>query len=176
MAEQISIFISFPCTPPQCSCRLLVAVGGGEKHQATTRGKFCPHKINFIKMASGVVRMGRIVLMCRGFEALAKAADFYHQGLGFAIIRITDDWAELRCGTKTSGNDQDSSSINLQAVSSEAQLSTGYSPILSFEVDDMNTVVSRCAQKGGHLDGLIQYPAHGNVATLCAPGGQMIGL
>lgn len=124
-------------------------------------------------MASHGIRIGRIVLMCRGSEGLSKAADFYHQALGLAVTRITDDWAELNCST-TKG--QDSISINLQAVHSEAQLSTGYSPILSFEVDDMDSVVSRCAQMGGHLDGPIQYPAHGKVAALRAPGGQMIGL
>lgn len=122
------------------------------------------------------IRLGRIVLMCRGSDGLSKAADFYHQGLGLSVTRITDDWAELRCGTNKSGNDQDSLSINLQAVHSEAQLSTGYSPMLSFEVDDMDSIVSRCAQMGGHLDGPIQYPAHGKVAALRAPGGQMIGL
>ena len=123
-------------------------------------------------MASHGIRIGRIVLMCRGSEGLSKAADFYHQALGLAVTRITDDWAELRCSTKG----EDSLSINLQAVHSESQLSTGYSPIISFEVSDMDSVVSRCAQMGGHLDGPIQYPAHGKVAALRAPGGQMIGL
>ena len=126
-------------------------------------------------MASHGIRLGRIVLMCRGSEGLSKAADFYHHALGLAVTRITDDWAELRCSTKNGGDTQDLS-INLQAVHSEAQLSTGYSPLISFEVDDMDSVVSRCAQMGGHLDGPIQYPAHGKVAALRAPGGQMIGL
>jgi len=129
------------------------------------------------------VRLGRIVLMVRGSEGVAKAADFYHGALGLTVTRLTDDWAELRCGTSasataggSSSGHQDSISINLQAVHSEPQLSTGYSPILAFEVDDMDNVVSKCAQMGGHLDGPIQYPAHGKVAALRAPDGHMIGL
>jgi predicted enzyme related to lactoylglutathione lyase len=121
------------------------------------------------------VRLGRIVLMVRGSEGVAKAVDFYHGALGMTLTRMTDDWAELRCGTM-GGTNQDSVSINLRAVSSEPQLSTGYSPIISFEVDDMDTVVAKCAQMGGHLDGPIQYPAHGKVAALRTPDGHMIGL
>ena len=126
-------------------------------------------------MAASGIRLGRIVLMVRGAEGLAKATEFYSSALGLAVTRATDDWAELRCGTK-SGGGQDGISISLQAVHSEPQLSTGYSPLLSFEVEDMDSVVARCAQMGGHLDGPIQYPAHGKVAALRAPGGQMIGL
>ena len=126
------------------------------------------------------IRLGRIVMMVRGAEGVAKAAEFYHGALGLTITRLTDDWAELRCGTMNSINsnnsNNDSISINLQAVHSEPQLSTGYTPILTFEVDDMDTVVSKCAQMGGHLDGPIQYPAHGKVAALRAPDGHMIGL
>lgn len=125
-------------------------------------------------VAAGV-RLGRIVMMVRGSEGVAKAVDFYHGALGLSVTRMTDDWAELRCGTM-SGGSQDSISINLRAVHSEPQLSVGYSPILSFEVNDMDSVVAKCAQMGGHLDGPIQYPAHGKVAALRAPCGHMIGL
>ena len=122
------------------------------------------------------VRLGRIVMMVRGSEGVAKAVDFYHGALALTVTRVTDDWAELRCGTMAGSNNQDTISISLQAVHSEPQLSTGYSPILSFEVDDMDTVVAKCASNGGHLDGPIQYPAHGKVAALRSPDGHMIGL
>jgi predicted enzyme related to lactoylglutathione lyase len=125
-------------------------------------------------MTAGI-RLGRIVLMVRGSEGLAKAVSFYNGALGLSVSRMTDDWAELRCGTMSSSS-HDSISITLQAVYSEPQLSTGYSPLLSFEVADMDSVVSRCAQMGGHLDGPIQYPAHGKVAALRSPDGHMIGL
>jgi len=133
---------------------------------------------------AGGVRLGRIVMMVRGSEGVAKAVDFYHGALGLTVTRLTDDWAELRCGTmatadgttSSSSSSNDAISISIQAVHSEPQLSTGYTPILSFEVDDMDSVVAKCAMNGGHLDGPIQYPAHGKVAALRAPDGHMIGL
>ena len=114
-------------------------------------------------------------MMVRGTEGLKKSVDFYHGALGLTVSRLTDDWAELRCGA-ICGTHDDTISINLQAVYSEPQLSTGYSPLVSFEVDDMDSVVARCAMNGGHLDGPIQYPAHGKVAALRTPDGHMIGL
>lgn len=99
---------------------------------------------------------------------MSKAVDFYHGALGLSVLRHSDEWAELSCGRAFT--------LNLQAVSNEAQLSVGYSPMLSFEVMDMDTVVSKCAQMGAHLDGPIQYPAHGKVAAMRTPDGHMIGL
>lgn len=121
-------------------------------------------------MASAAVgaRFSRAVLMVRGAEGVQKAVDFYQKGLGLAIVRHTDEWAELSSGNNFA--------LNLQAVEGEAQLSTGYSPLLSFDVDDLNEVVANCSQLGGHLDGPIQYPAHGKVAALRTPDGHMIGL
>lgn len=99
---------------------------------------------------------------------MAKAVDFYHSGLGLSLLRHSDEWAELSCGRAFT--------LNLQAVSNESQLSNGYSPMLSFEVADMDTTISKCAQLGAHLDGPIQYPAHGKVAAMRTPDGHMIGL
>ncbi|CAB9523892.1 lactoylglutathione lyase family protein glyoxalase I family protein [Seminavis robusta] len=121
------------------------------------------------------VRLGRIVMMVRGGEGIQKAVDFYHGAMGLTVLRMTEEMAELRCGTGNSSS-EDSISINFQAVHSEAQLSTGYSPLLSFEVADMNSVVAKCVQLGAHIDGPIQYQAHGTVAALRDPCGHMIGL
>ena len=66
--------------------------------------------------------------------------------------------------------------LSIKAVESEAQLTQGYSPILSFDVDDLDTVIAKCAQMGANLDGPIQYPAHGKIAALRSPDGHMIGL
>lgn len=117
---------------------------------------------------AATARFARAVLMVRGAEGMTKAVDFYHTGLGLSVLRHSDEWAELACGK--------SFTLNLQAVSNEAQLSVGYSPMLSFEVPDMDSVVARCAQMGAHLDGPIQYPAHGKVAAMRTPDGHMIGL
>jgi len=132
------------------------------------------------------VRFGRALLMVRGAEAVAQSVNFYQNALGMHVVRHTDDWAELSCPVATSADSSSSASftapvsanfrLSIKAVESEAQLSVGYSPFLSFDVDDMDGTVARCAQMGAHLDGPIQYPAHGKVATLRAPDGHMIGL
>lgn len=119
-------------------------------------------------MASPGVRFARAVLMVRGSEGVSRAVDFYHNALGLAVVRHTDEWAELTCGKAFS--------LNLQAVTSEAQLCTSYSPLLTFEVDNMDSIIAKCAQMGAHLDGPIQYPAHGKVASLRSPDGHMIGI
>ena len=136
---------------------------------------------------SGGVRFGRAMLTVRGAEGVANSVHFYQQGLGMTIIRHTDEWAELSCQVGKSNspsdkNDQDIASaspsfrLNLKGVYNEAELTVGYSPFLCFEVDDMDTTITRCIQMGAHLDGPIQYPAHGKVATIRAPDGHMIGL
>jgi len=114
-------------------------------------------------------RLSRVVMMVRGSEGLASAVNFYHRAVGLPVVRVTDDWAELQAG--------ESVTLNLQAVSSnESQLSTGYSPWLTFQVDAMDQVVAACVQAGAHLDGPIQYPAHGKVAVIRTPENHMIGL
>jgi predicted enzyme related to lactoylglutathione lyase len=114
-----------------------------------------------------IARLSRIVLMVRKGESLIKATEFYHSALGLSLLRVTDDWAELSSDTVT---------ISLQGVTSEAQVSTGYSPLLNFEIDDMDDTIVKCMQMGGHLDGPIQYPAHGKIAAVRSPDGHMIGL
>ena len=116
-----------------------------------------------------LTRLTRAILMVRSDgHSLAKATEFYQSALGLEVMRVTDDWAELRDGNNLS--------LSLQAVPTEPQLSTGYSPILSFHVEDMDTTIAKCVQLGGKLDGPIQYPAHGKVAALRSPDGHMIGL
>jgi len=113
-------------------------------------------------------RISRVVLLVRGPEGLAKAVNFYHQAVGLPVVRVTDEWAEL-----TAGN---SLRLHLQAVQTESQLSTGYSPIIHFDIPNMDQAVAACVQNGAHLDGPIQFPAHGKVASMRTPDGHMIGL
>jgi len=141
--------------------------------------------------------------MVRGAEGVAESVNFYQNALGMNVSRHTDEWAELTCGVASSGSDDvlaetvpapptmmtttspmvrpatpaiTNFRLSIKAVESEAQLSHGYTPFLSFDVDDMDSVVARCAQMGAKLDGPIQYPAHGKVAVMRAPDGHMIGL
>ena len=143
-------------------------------------------------MASIGVRFGRALIMVRGSTGVAAAVNFYQNGLGMAVVRHTDDWAELTCpvgpsssntNIKNTNNNDDTDPptqtnfhLSIQSSDSEAQLSAGYSPFLNFDVDDMDMIVARCVQMGANLDGPIQYPAMGKVAALRAPDGHMIGL
>ncbi|KAL9180088.1 hypothetical protein ACHAXT_008058 [Thalassiosira profunda] len=134
-------------------------------------------------MASLGVRFGRALLMVRGPNGVASAVNFYQNGLGMAVVRHTDEWAELACPAGASSNvatppdtgnpnPADNTNFHLSIQASGA----GYSPFLNFDVDDMDMTVARCVQMGANLDGPIQYPAHGKVAALRAPDGHMIGL
>mmetsp|Transcript_18510 Transcript_18510/g.22673 ORF Transcript_18510/g.22673 Transcript_18510/m.22673 type:complete len:141 (+) Transcript_18510:154-576(+) len=133
-------------------------------------------------MSLPATKFGRVVLMVRGGSAgVASAVDFYQNALGLAVSRHTDEWAELHCGCGGSNqlnnnNSASSFKLNIKAVDSEAQLSVGYAPILSFDVEDMDSVVARSVQMGANLDGPILYPAHGKVAAIRTPDGHMIGL
>ena len=134
-------------------------------------------------MASVGVRFGRALMMVRGSNGVASAVNFYQNGLGMAVVRHTDNWAELTCpvgiqqtSTTSIMGEPINFHLSIQACESEAQLGVGYSPFLNFDVVDMDIAVARCVQMGANLDGPIQYPAHGKVAALRAPDGHMIGL
>jgi len=108
------------------------------------------------------------MLMVRGAQGVATATNFYQNAVGLSVLRATEEWAELTDGRGVR--------LHIQSTFTESQLSTGYSPLLTFTVTDMNSRVAACAQAGAHLDGPIQYPAHGKVAALRTPDGHMIGL
>jgi predicted enzyme related to lactoylglutathione lyase len=116
-------------------------------------------------------RLSRLVLMVRGSEGLTKSVEFYEKAVGLHLLRVTDDWAELSTGNSNAVT------LTLQKIDgSEPQLSTGYSPWICFDVADVNATVQACVQAGAHLDGPMQYPAHGKVATLRTPDGHILGL
>ena len=47
---------------------------------------------------------------------------------------------------------------------SEALRSTGYSPMLSFNVEDLQGTITRLISLGAHMDGPIRYPTFGKVS------------
>ncbi|GMH43817.1 hypothetical protein BSKO_11751 [Bryopsis sp. KO-2023] len=98
---------------------------------------------------------------------VATAARFYSEGLGLKLEVLTERWAELKAGQTT---------LALKAVEGEAFLSVGYSPILSFKVDDLQDTLMKLIELGGVMDGPIKYPTQGKVASLRAPDGHMIAL
>mmetsp|Transcript_23790 Transcript_23790/g.45239 ORF Transcript_23790/g.45239 Transcript_23790/m.45239 type:complete len:125 (-) Transcript_23790:159-533(-) len=113
--------------------------------------------------ASGAV-LKYVMLLQRD---VPSATRFYQEGLGLHVSCATERWAELQAG---------STKIALKAADGEAFVSTGYSPILSFNVLDLDVTVNKLLQLGASLDGPIKYPPHGKVAALRAPDGHMIGL
>jgi catechol-2,3-dioxygenase len=113
-------------------------------------------------------RLSRIVLTVRSIESITASVAFYHEAIGLPVVRVTDEWAELKAS--------DHQTLTLQLAKDEAQLSAGYSPWLTFTVNSMDERITKCLQHGAFLDGPIQYPAHGKVALLRSPDGHMIGL
>ncbi len=112
-------------------------------------------------------RFRQAILLVRDIPTSAR---FYGpEGLGLKTRVVTEKFAVLN------GMD-DGPALTLQAVEREADCSTGYSPLLHFEVDDMDMLIQRLMMLGGHLDGPIKYPVEGKVASVRSPDGHMLGL
>jgi hypothetical protein len=132
-------------------------------------------------------------------SGISSAVHFYNQCIGLPIYRVTDDSAELVLMTTplssssssvVDNNDNNNNNAQLSSAASsplvlltirtvdgdESKLCTGYTPIITFEVQAIDTIISQCIQYGAQLDGPIQYPAYGKVASLRTPHGHMIGL
>jgi len=84
---------------------------------------------------------------------------------------VSDTYACLLTGA-----DEDAPTIVLTAAESEAMLTTGYSPHLHFDIEDMDSTIVELLQMGAHLDGAIKHEDHGRVAAVRSPDGHMIGL
>jgi catechol 2,3-dioxygenase-like lactoylglutathione lyase family enzyme len=110
----------------------------------------------------------RIVLLVRDVPAAAR---FYTDGLGLQVAAMSDDWAQLLPGGAAAPP-----LVLRRADGGEAQLTAGYTPMLQFDVTDMDALVPRLLALGAHLDGRIQYGPHGKVAALRSPDGHMIGV
>lgn len=55
------------------------------------------------------------------------------------------------------------------AACREAYCTTGYSPILAFNVDDLQSTLVRCLEQGATMDGSIQHSPHGKASCAVAP-------
>lgn len=129
---------------------------------------------------SAVLR--HVLLLQRDVPAAAR---FYRDGLGLVVNVCTERWAELgnaasapgaSPGVSVSAASAPETVIALKHVDSEAHRATGYSPILSFTVSDLDQTVNNLLRAGASLDGPILYPPRGKVAALRAPDGHMLGL
>ena len=123
---------------------------------------------------AGVLR--QILLLQRD---VPLAAAFYERALGLRVAVCTETYAELALDSTTDSTDSNApigASLTLQRADAESQLTPGYSPIIHFEVDDIQARVNAALSLGGRLDGKIQYETHGAVAAVRAPDGHMIGM
>ncbi|KAK6240385.1 hypothetical protein QQP08_009024 [Theobroma cacao] len=96
-----------------------------------------------------------------------KAAKFYSQGLDFSVNICTPRWAELQSGPLK---------LALMQSPSDNVKQNGYSSLLSFTVNDINSTVAKLMGLGAELDGSIKYEIHGKVAVMRCIDGHMIGL
>ena len=123
---------------------------------------------------AGVLR--HILLLQRD---VPLAAAFYERALGLRVTVCTETYAELASQSpsdSTASNAPIGASLALQRADAESQLTPGYSPMILFEVDDIQARVNAALSLGGRLDGKIQYETHGAVAAVRAPDGHMIGM
>lgn len=58
----------------------------------------------------------------------------------------------------------------------EAPLATGYSPLLSLQLDDVAARLPRLLQLGAHMDGPLRYAPRHAAATIRTPDGHMLAL
>jgi catechol 2,3-dioxygenase-like lactoylglutathione lyase family enzyme len=112
----------------------------------------------------------RVVLLVRDVPAACR---FYADGLGLTVAAMSDDWAQLATTPDKASGPQ---LVLRRADSGEAQLGTGYTPMLQFDVAAMDELVPRLLALGAHLDGRIQYGPQGKVAALRTPDGHMVGV
>ncbi|XWS38277.1 hypothetical protein CRYUN_Cryun19dG0117900 [Craigia yunnanensis] len=96
-----------------------------------------------------------------------KAAKFYSQWLDFSVNVCTLRWAELHSGPLK---------LALMQSPCDNMMQNGYSSLLSFTVNDINSSVTKLMALGAELDGPIKYEIHGKVAAMRCIDGHTIGL
>jgi len=118
----------------------------------------------------------------------AQSAAFYVDTLGLAVkvqsesmVELTTDGPEHSgaggIGSSTSSSSSSGPSIVLKQAGYHASvLATGYSPIMTFDVADLDAAVAAALARGGMLDGPIKRPAFGKFASVRSPDGHMLGL
>ncbi|XP_068663049.1 uncharacterized protein [Aristolochia californica] len=96
-----------------------------------------------------------------------RAARFYSEGLDFSVNTCTLRWAELQSGPLKLG---------LMQSNNDGAVQKGYSSLLSFQVPDINSTVTKLIALGAEIDGSIKYEIHGKVAAMRCLDGHVVGL
>jgi len=100
----------------------------------------------------------------------ASTAKFYERTLGLVVKHSSPTSIELVGATIPS------IPIIIREGTNAASLTVGYTPILNFDVADMENAVTAAMELGGMLDGTIKYKSFGKIAALRSPDGHMLGL
>jgi predicted enzyme related to lactoylglutathione lyase len=108
-----------------------------------------------------------IVLTVKNSQATAT---FFAEAIGMRVQHKNDNSVEL------SQRDGMGPPIIVMQAQSAATLSGGYSPLLNFDIDNMDSTVTKAINQGAILDGPIKYAAYGKIAALRSPDGHMIGI
>ena len=98
-----------------------------------------------------------VVLLLRD---VPKTLSFFQSALQLPVIRSAPHQAMLQAGTST---------LVLVQAKDEAACTTGYSPFLTFAVNDFDDAVVRMLQAGANLDGPIKHPHTGKVTCSSLP-------
>lgn len=121
----------------------------------------------------------RYVLMME--RDLPRAIEFLQKGIGARVRVATTKWAELDAGDTTialkeqsvaSRGEQETTSAHQSHKSGECT-----SPMLVFDVDNLQHRLTTMLQMGAEMDGAVQYTLEGSqVAVLKSPSGHLIGM
>lgn len=95
---------------------------------------------------------------------VASAVKFYSEGFGLDVKKNSSALAEL---------DANGTTI---ALHSAEGANGGSSPILSFQVDDVQQSVNQLESLGASLEGPIREPSFGKVAAIRTPDGHLVSL
>jgi predicted enzyme related to lactoylglutathione lyase len=96
---------------------------------------------------------------------LPKTVAFYRDAFGLEVRMQSPVWTELVLDGTT-----------LAVHATEDEVTVGNAVHLSFEVDDMDTVLARLLEHGAKLEGEVRKTSFGQVASLRSPDGHCISL
>jgi len=110
----------------------------------------------------------QIVLLVKNART---SASFFESAIGLKIMHESTDQIQMNSPTIAS-----TVPIILKESTNVSQLTTGYTPILCFDVNSMDNTLTKALEMGAVLDGPIKYPIQGKFASIKSPDGFMIGL
>ncbi|KAF6003316.1 hypothetical protein F1559_003225 [Cyanidiococcus yangmingshanensis] len=99
---------------------------------------------------------------------LERSLTFYTQALGLRVTQRTEQWAAL---------DAPNGAIELHETDTMAFSITGYSPLLRFQVANLDDTIRDCLAHGAVMDGPVRRTLYGaSAVTLRAPDGHVLAL